>query len=144
MAELAKALRTMHLVESLAVALYHGPQPVLALRRPDLHAAFVRYEQNEKEHRSLFLAGLRRVDAKPYVFASLLATIVGFFALLIGLLLGLRVLLWFEILIERIAISHYDAILETPLPDPWPQRVQEVRDDEVHHLQDMRDWLRKR
>ena len=143
MAELRAALQTMHLTETLAVALYHGPQPILAIRRPDLHAAFVGYEQSEVCHRSLFLTGLHSLNAKPFWFARLLALVVGFFAFVTCLVLGLRVLLWVEITIERIAIAHYGKILQSELPDPWPARVNEVRDDEIHHLEDMRAWLHK-
>ena len=133
----------MHLVESLAVALYHWPKNRLQETNPPLYEAFVSFEQGEERHRSLFLEGLSAEREAPLFFASALAQIVGALAYLISVLLGVKALLYFEILIEYVAIWHYGKILQEGLPEPWQSRVHEVQQDERHHLQEMKQWLKR-
>jgi hypothetical protein len=133
----------MHLVESLAVALYHWPKSRLQKQNLHLYEAFIAFEEGELRHRALFLEGLSSQRETPFFFASGLALLVGLVSYLISVLLGLKALLHFEILIEYVAIWHYDKILRRGLPEPWQSRVREVQQDERHHLQQMKQWLKR-
>jgi hypothetical protein len=133
----------MHLVESLAVALYQWPKPRLMQRNPPLYRAFISFEEGEKKHCALFLEGLSSQGEAPFFFTSALAIVVGVIAYLISFLLGFKALLYFEILIEYVAIWHYSKILNTELPELWQMKVREVQQDEYQHLQQMKEWLKK-
>jgi 3-demethoxyubiquinol 3-hydroxylase len=129
-------LRTMHLVEEIAVALYRGPRRAIA-RDGRLLSAFGRFEAGERRHRALFAGLLAERGLSPSPLAPLLAGLVGLGALLIALLFGPKLLLSFEMLIERIAIRHYGTILAEDLPEELLRLVREVEADERVHLEEM-------
>jgi len=141
MRSLVAALRTMHLVETIAVALYQGPQAILRRQNRALYRSFVAYEKAELRHRCLFLAGLHSQGTTPWFFSAGLAALAYWLVYLLTLGFGLKALLYFEIVIERIAIRHYGKILRAP--EPWQARVREVQKDEILHLAALQGWLAK-
>jgi hypothetical protein len=140
---LVSSLRTMHLVESLAVELYGWPKSQLQQRNQPLYQAFVAFEAGERRHREIFSDGLSAHNADPFFFTTWLALFVGSAAYLISFLLGFRALLYFEIVIESVAIWHYGKILQRGLPEPWQEKVREIQQDEQHHLTQMKHWLKR-
>jgi demethoxyubiquinone hydroxylase (CLK1/Coq7/Cat5 family) len=140
MESLASSLRTMHLVEAIAVELYRGPQSFLREQKPSLSLVFLEFERGEVEHRDVFLRGLHEISATPFFFARWLSGVIGGLVSLVFLIFGVRALLSLEIAIEHIAVWHYGKILQRKqLPASWQEKVRSIRQDEIAHIQSMKE-----
>jgi demethoxyubiquinone hydroxylase (CLK1/Coq7/Cat5 family) len=124
----------MHLVETLAVAIYQGPIPLL---EAPLQAIFRQFAIGEARHRDYFLQQLFQHQTRPYFFAMWLAALLQGLLWLAALLLPLSWLLWLEIEIESLAVRHYESILQKQLPSALQQDIATITQEEREHLRDL-------